>query len=56
MKIALAAVGFYDRDIEYNKNKILNCMKENREKTDLKHWTGSMKQTFIWQSLFLTGE
>ena len=35
MKIALAAVGFYDRDIEYNKNKILNCMKENSKKTDL---------------------
>lgn len=35
MKIALAAVGFYDRDIEYNKNKILNCMEENSEKTDL---------------------
>ena len=23
MKIALAAVGFYERDIEYNRNKII---------------------------------
>jgi len=28
MKIALAAVGFYERDIEYNRNKILKCLKE----------------------------
>ena len=35
MKIALAAVGFYERDIEYNRNKILKCLKENSGKVDL---------------------
>ena len=32
MKIALAAVGFYERDIEYNRNKILKCLKKTVEK------------------------
>ena len=35
MKIALAAVGFYERDIEYNRNKIIKCLKENSGKVDL---------------------
>ena len=35
MKIALAAVGFYERDIEYNRNKILKCLKENSGKAEL---------------------
>jgi len=32
MKIVLAAVGFYERDIEYNRNKIIKCLKETVEK------------------------
>jgi N-carbamoylputrescine amidase len=32
MKIALAAVGFYEWDIEYNRNKILKYLKENSGK------------------------
>ena len=35
MKIVLAAVGFYERDIEYNRNKIIKCLKENSGKVDL---------------------
>lgn len=35
MKIALAAVGFYERDIEHNRNKIIKCLKENSGKVDL---------------------
>lgn len=35
MKIAQAAVGFYERDIEYNRNKILKCLKENSGKAEL---------------------
>lgn len=65
MKIALAAVGFYERDIEYNRNKILKCLKENSGKAELilfgetfyralRSWTGSMKQISIWHYLSLT--
>ena len=35
MKIALAAVGFYERDIEHNRNKLIKCLKENSGKVDL---------------------
>ena len=31
MKIALEAVGFYERDIEYNRNKIFIQRRENGE-------------------------
>lgn len=35
MQIALAAAGFYDRNIEYNKNKIISILQQMREKADL---------------------
>ena len=65
MKIVLAAVGFYERDIEYNRNKIIKCLKENSGKVDLilfgetfyrglRPWTGSMKRISIWHYLSLT--
>ena len=36
MKIVLAAVGFYERDIEYNRNKIIKCKLMKKIKTLLK--------------------
>ena len=35
MQIALAAAGFYDRNIEYNKNKIISILQQMRGKADL---------------------
>ena len=42
MKIALAAVGFYERDIEYNRNKILKCLKENSGKAENKIYSSQL--------------
>lgn len=35
MQIALAASGFYDRNTNYNKNKIIQAIKENSDRADL---------------------
>ncbi len=35
MKIALEAIGFITNDIVYNKNKIINAIKDNKEGVDL---------------------
>ena len=37
MQIALAAAGFYDRNIEYNKNKIISILQQMRGKADRKY-------------------
>lgn len=35
MKIALEAIGFITNDIQYNKNKIINAIQDNKGKADL---------------------